>query len=396
MAERHWLNAERLTVYPRILVVMFGLAGLGYGFTFTNGVDGRGRPMGADFITFWAAGSLALQGRAPDAYEVKLIWAAEQAAVPAVQNVFAWFYPPTFHLLVVPLALLPYGLALFCFVASSLTAFLAVLGRAVRRREAWWLIAAFPGLWLCVAQGQTGFLTAALAGGALLLLQQRRPVMAGVLIGLLAIKPQLALLFGIGLLAVGGWTTLLTAALVAGAFLGAAVLTLGMPTLGAWLGSLDLARLALETGGLPWAKSPSVFAAARLLGVPATWSYLLQAVVALVVAVVLVVVWRSTAAPELKGAALMVGTFLVTPYAFDYDLVWLAFSIAWLALTGLREGWMPAEREILLAAYLLPLALAPVALLTHVSLGPVVLGLLLWCFVRRATFIAEKVADPML
>jgi hypothetical protein len=69
---------------------------------------------------------------------------------------------------------------------------------------------------------------------------------------------------------------------------------------------------------------------------------------------------------------------------FGYDLAWLAFPIAWLALIGVRKGWMRFEREILLAAWVMPFGMIELARIFSVQLGPLVLALLLWNGVRRA------------
>ena len=79
----------------------------------------------------------------------------------------------------------------------------------------------------------------------------------------------------------------------------------------------------------------------------------------------------------------MTATFLISPYVFDYDLVWLAFPIAWLALIGLREGWLPGEREVLVVAWISPLLMGPLAEAFSVQIGPFVLGALLWVMLRR-------------
>ena len=82
----------------------------------------------------------------------------------------------------------------------------------------------------------------------------------------------------------------------------------------------------------------------------------------------------------------MTATFLVSPYVLFYDLAWLAFPIAWLALDGLRYGWQRGERAVLAAAWLLPL-LMMVQIIAHlnVQVGPLVLCSLLWMTYRRAT-----------
>ncbi|WP_434715397.1 hypothetical protein [Paraburkholderia sp. A3RO-2L] len=69
---------------------------------------------------------------------------------------------------------------------------------------------------------------------------------------------------------------------------------------------------------------------------------------------------------------------------YDYDLAWLAFPIGWLALTGLRTGWLRGEREVVVAAWLLPLVMNPVATVLHVQIAPFVLIALQVIAVRRA------------
>jgi hypothetical protein len=381
---RHWLDRERLTVYPRIFLVMFVIGAVAYIVTMHDLLDSRGLPPGSDFISFWGASYLALHGQVTSVYDPRSLLAAQQVALPAIEATFAWFYPPTFLLLVLPFSLMPYLVSLGTFIVASMTAFLATLSRAVRRWDAVWLVAAFPGLWICLAAGQNGFITAALAGGALLLLD-RRPVPAGVLIGLLVIKPHLAILFPVVVIACRSWRAFVSAGVTAVAALGLSTLVLGTDTLRAWPASMDLARTVVEDGQLPWARMPGMFAALRQLSVPVGWAYAGHALVALVA---VVVVWRCWRRPGvslgLRGAALMTATFLVNPYGFDYDMVWLAFPIAWVALDGVNRGWRRGDREWLSAAWLLPLVMAALANFTHVDLGPIVLGGLLWVIARRA------------
>jgi hypothetical protein len=250
-------------------------------------------------------------------------------------------------------------------------------------------VAAFPGLWMNFTQGQNGFLTAALAGGALLCLE-RRPFVAGILIVLLVIKPHLAVLFPLALLAVGAWRAILAAALTALAFTTASVAILGETTLRAFWTGLGTAQSALEGGGIPPIKMPTVLAGLRLLGAPVAAASMAQAAVAVVAAFMVWRLWRRCRDWPLRGAALMVATFLVNPYAVDYDLAWLAFPIAWLALDGLRHGWRCGDREILVAAWAVPIALAPIAATTSIQIGPFVLGALLWAIDRRGALWVDR------
>jgi len=337
-----------------------------------------------DFVLAWAASHLALTGHALDAYSIPSLIKAQQIAEPGPQDVYGWFYPPSYYLLILPLALLPYAAAYWSFMLSTLGGYLLVFRRIIRGKTAMWCLAGFSGLWGNLYCGQNGFLTAAIAGIALLSLE-RRPVLAGVFIGLLAIKPHLAVLFPVALLAIGAWRTLITAAVTAITFMAIGTLTLGTAVLKAFFASLGDARhLCLENGSLLWKKMPSVFAFLRLLGTPVTWAYVVHCIVAAVAVIAVWQVWRHCQNWNLRGAALMTATFLVSPYAYDYDLAWLAFPIAWLAVDGLRNGWLRGEREALVAAWLMPLLMSPIAGALKFQIGPLVLCSLLWITVRRA------------
>ncbi len=379
----HWLNAERLRIYPRIFIAVYALTVIGYSLSLHDGIDLSGHPVGSDFVTFYAASKLALAGHGLLAYDYTALAEVQLELFPGyTQGTFAWFYPPTFLMVIAPLALLPYLPAFFAFVGSTAAAWVLTLRRAIGRPGAGWLIAAFPGLWICAAHGQNGLLTSSLAGGSILLLR-RRPVLSGVLLGLLVVKPHLAVLFAVALVATRAWRTMLVAAATALAFLGISIAAFGPESLTAWLNSLQLARLATESGYLPWHKMPSTFAMLRLLGTPLDWSYLIQGLVSLLAVAAVWLVWRRSDTLPLRGAVLMAATFLANPYAFDYDLVWLAFPIAWLAGLGLTAGWRRGDREILSAAWLLPAVAGTVASVAHVQLAPVVLGALVWIAVRR-------------
>jgi len=379
----YWLNRKRLTVYPRILLAIFvGLSVFSIA-TAKNLVDSEGKPFGSDFITFWAASLAALEGHAPHAYNIARLFHYEQIAVPASQKVFGWYYPPSFYLIVLPLALLPYVAAYWVWTLATLGCYVAAVRRVVQGSAAMWLLAGFSAVWINFMHGQNGFLTAALAGAGTLCLR-KRPYLAGVFIGLLAIKPHLALLFPVALVAIGAWRTLATAAATAFALTAAGTAVLGRATLAAWVNGLGEARHFLENGGLPWQKMPTVFASCRLLGMPVALAYGLQMAVAVIATLAVWHVWRRCSDWELRGAALMSATFLISPYVFDYDLAWLAFPIAWLALKGMRGGWLGREREILTAAWIVPFLMAPIASTISLQIGPLILIALLWIVVRRA------------
>jgi hypothetical protein len=161
--------------------------------------DRVGEPVGADFTLFWAASYLSLQGNPAEVYDFSHLRATEQQLFgPAVT--LPWPYPPTFLLMVLPLSLLPYPTALAIWLAATLAVFLVVLWRIGPHPLILLLTLAFPGTFINFICGQNGFLSAALLGGGLLLLD-RFPLAAGLVLGLLCFKPHLALLVPVALLA---------------------------------------------------------------------------------------------------------------------------------------------------------------------------------------------------
>ncbi len=108
-----WLNAERARAWCRVLAAVTWVVVFAYIITSRDGVDYFGEPVGTDFVSFWTASRLSLMGHPNSAYDPIVLQAAERALFPTVvSGYFAFLYPPTFLLLCLPLALLPYSAAL--------------------------------------------------------------------------------------------------------------------------------------------------------------------------------------------------------------------------------------------------------------------------------------------
>jgi hypothetical protein len=293
---------------------------------------------------------------------------------------FLWCYPPTFQLMVWPLGLLRYAPALAAWTAAGLAAYLATIRSISGDRRAWLLALAFPGLFMNASQGQTGFWITALLGGGLLLLDAR-PALAGVLIGLLAIKPQFAVLAPLLMILARRPSALITSALTALALAAAATAAFGPESWPRFLAAAGAAGRALEAGALPLYKDPSVFAALRLFGAPAGLALTVHAVLAVVVIILTAIAWRRPGPADLKAGLGVVATLIVLPYLFDYDLAALAVPIAvgLKAIQG-RDG-PPGARIGLVAMALTPILVGPVGRWLHAPIGPAALGfgyLTLW------------------
>jgi hypothetical protein len=357
-----------------ILLAICALAAAGWIASSDGLIDRNGKPLGTDFSNVYAAGALSWQGRAAEAYEPARQHAAEKAVFDGREVPFyGWHYPPFFFAVAVVVAAFPYAWGLAIWLAASLAAYLPVTRAILPRRETLLIAAAFPAVFVNIGHGQNGFLTAALLGGALHLLD-RRPWLAGLLIGVLAYKPQFGVLIPIALLAGGRWNAIAAALATVAAPLAVSFVTLGGGVWHAFADSMNFTQtVVLEQGSTGWEKIQSVFSAVRMWGAGVHTAYAVQTALALMLAASLAWLWQSDAAFELKASALATGSLLATPYVLDYDLVVLAVAIVFFARHGLRRGFRDYEISLLAAAWIVPLLSRGIAGVTGIPLGLLVL-----------------------
>ncbi len=393
-----WVTPERIR---RVAVAILCVAAASIVFlsvTAKGLVDLQGRPLGTDFSSFYSAGTYVLDGNAQAPYDLARQHAREQAIFGTATPFYSWFYPPFFLFITAALALLPYGAALVTWQVVTLAFYLlavrAIVFPSLRLREedqdegatapstaspiVFLVALAFPAVLVNLGHGQNGFLTAALLGGGLALLNAR-PVAAGLLFGLLAYKPQFGLMIPLALAAGGYWRSF--------AAFGADV----------WRAFFDsthfMRSVALEQGDLGWYKMQSAFAWARMWGAPIVVAYALQALLVAGLGAAVVWQWRSHTAYPVKAASLCVATILATPFAFDYDMMLLAPAIAFFVADALRRGFGPWEKTALAALYLTPIVARTFAQWTLVPLGVPVMIVTFFLLLRRSTLnLAQPIA----
>ena len=382
------MKLSRLERWLLAAIAVQVLVGLVWLTTYRGLFDPRNMPIGNDFAAFWFAARMTLHQPATNAYDLVTMTQFQHGIWPELVGMYAWVYPPSFLLLVLGFGLLPYVAAYVTWTVATLVAFLAGLWQNVRSRTSWWLIVAFPGLWLGLGQGQNQFLTAALGALGLGLLR-KHPVWAGVCIGLLAIKPHLALLFPVALLAARAWRTIVAAAVTAVTVTLVPAAILGWGTLAAWTQSMAWVSTAIAEKHLPVWMFPAPYPWLVSLDVPTVLAWIVQVAISVVAAVVVYRLWRPLAGRlgdvclALPGSAFVLATFLATPYYAMYDLTWLALPLCWLVATGMKKGWRTGERPLLVLLFLLPYA-SVVALAINVQLAPFVLAALLWRVWQRS------------
>ena len=203
-----------ITLLVRASAVFVALTALYYFWTlsFKSSLpkDATTLVVGRDFLQFWMYGRAAWAPNPGRFYDPQLYNDALTALLGPYpgQN---WPYAPSIMLFTAPFGRLPYLAALGTWIVLGLAAFIGVGLRLFSCRRA--LVAALlsPAALLCLISGQTSFITAPILLTIFTTLD-RRPGLAGVLIGVLTIKPQLGLLFPVLLVASGRWRVFMIAA----------------------------------------------------------------------------------------------------------------------------------------------------------------------------------------
>jgi arabinofuranan 3-O-arabinosyltransferase len=194
---------------------------------------------------------------------------------------------------------------------------------------------------------------------------ERRPVLAGCLLGLLTYKPHLGILFPLVLIAGGRWRVFFAAAAVAVLLGVTSWAAFGAGTWTAFFQSLPIGSQAILTEGQgDWNKLQSLFGIVRALGGSKALAWWLQGAFIGVTAILVCALWRSSVSFDLKAAALASGALLATPYLYMYDYVVLAVPMAFLVHAGLASGFRRGEMLGFAAAGLLilifPFVKAPI------------------------------------
>ncbi len=335
-------------------------------------------PLFPDFFGLWSYPRF-LQTHAPaDLYDNNAVLAFQREIGPGFTENYPFLYPPPFLLVLWPFGQMPYLVARIAWIALCLAACLfAVCGTRWRRPIAAAVILA-PASTVCMVYGQNGLLSAALMIGGMRLARPR-PVVAGILFGLLVYKPQLGLLIPIALAAAGLWRAILAAACTVIAILGLSLILFGPAMWPAWLATTQAVSHYTPADRAHLDRlMPTISAAARRLGAPADLATVLQILAALAVAAVVWRCWRRDGSVS-ADATLPVATFLATPYAFGYDMPMAAFA----TLLAVQD-WGLRRRSFSFAELLIVLLvlLLPILFLSSLSIGApvavVLLAALLW------------------
>lgn len=312
--------------------------------------------IGRDFVNMWMGARLALSGKVSTLFDWPAYVDLLRTTFWPTYAIHNWSYPPHVLLFVWPLGFLPYHVALVVWDSLGLLAFFASARLAFRamqpERRKWLSLAVIgsPVVALNIVLGQVGLYVGALLVSAWVL-RERRPIVSGILIGLLTMKPHLGLLLPIVLLIERRHVVVLSAAATTLALVVATSLIFGwsvFPDYIAYAGPTQLYVLTTYER-LNWIM-PTPMMVSRTLNLPINYGWIFVAVAAPVAFIAFLYVMLRKASDPSKLAMMVVATILILPYAFTYDTTLFIVPLV-LLMDRMQKSWQLA---VLLSAYMLP------------------------------------------
>jgi alpha-1,2-mannosyltransferase len=303
--------------------------------------------LGTDWMVFYGAIRSVLDGHAPLIFDgdrfTDFLNATFASWLSKPLEFRPWAYPPSFLVLLLPFAPLGFfgSYVAFQLVTGGLMAIALRFSTASSMPSGALLAMALlcPASAINVIDGQAVFLVAALIVGGLGLLESR-PILGGLILGLLTFKPQFCILVPFALLAAGQWRAFFAAGLSALALAVVSGLIFGIDL---WLGWFPLIVENLSSPGEKWITygrmwGHSVYTCAVLLGAPQRLASWIQLLATLGAAASVVAAFRSRLSAREKTAVFLAATVLAAPHSGPYDATLLVIAAAfWLMARGVSQ-----------------------------------------------------------
>lgn len=314
--------------------------------------DGTTLVVGRDFLNFWMYGRAAAEADPVRYYDLATYWSATEAITGASYPHQQWSYPPTLMLIAAPFGQLAYLPALLLWTVLGMTVFFAAIRMWTRDARLIFPLLFAPAAVFGIMSGQLFYVVSA-AILAVLRWRESRPILAGIILGMLTLKPQLGIFFPVMLLATRNWRAILAAAVTALITAGLSAAIWGTEIWTAYLniGFPNQSQLLTDPEKPIGPFMPTLFMNARLAGASLTSAMALQVVAAAFAAAGIAwVFWKRPAATDLRANGFFLAAAVFgTPYTLSYDTLSLSVMAA-LILAGGGQG-----RLLPLMIYLLPL-----------------------------------------
>ena len=393
-------SARQAKGHALVLAVILWVIAAVVGFTGTSDRGIAGPLKGADFVQFYTLGHLASAHRIAPMYDPALYHQAQVDLIPeSRREIYPPVYPPQTAVMFAPVTGLSYQRALLIWCL------LTIVGYALIVRSAWKPVAdllpdrtfviaaaaAFPPFWSLILHGQVTLVVLAAFWGGWLALERRRPWLAGLAFGLLAIKPQLGIPLAVVVLVCGEWAMLAGAVSSVMAQAAAVWLMLGPDAFSAFA---DIIPTMMTYADMLEAKpflSHSVRAVTRLapnwIGVP------IWAIVSAIVLWYTVRAWKSRAPLRVRLGVVVLASALVNPHMIIYDLTVLALPLVWFGAYMQEPARRDAGPYWMLVYWLFVTTFMPTAAAIGVQISVFVMAALLMV-VSRAVHAEAAALNP--
>jgi hypothetical protein len=356
-AQQQDLGALRLLIGASAIFVVLtaGLYAWTISWTWPFPRDGSTLVVGRDFLNFWMYGRTAWTPYPSRFYEHQLYRDALAVLLGPDYPGQNWSYPPSIMLVAALFGRLPYLAALLCWTVLGLTLFVWVIRRYVGDGRLLAAILLSPAAVFCLISGQSSFVTAAMLLTIFACLD-RRPVLAGILLGLLTLKPQLGVLFPVMLAASGRWRVFLVASATALLIVAATTALFGPQV---WIDfvqkGLPVQNLVLaDPDRIGTAYYPTIFMNVRGVDASYVLAMSIQACFSAfaVCAVFFAFRYRRDGDPQLLAALFFACSICAVPYLLSYD----ALPATCLVVMLLGRGTLDLRGQVLAKLlYWLPL-----------------------------------------
>ncbi len=343
-----------------------------------------GETAGGDFSVFYVAGLMVSDERYDALYQSDSFAAArEQIFTPLDGGKLFFNYPPTAFLLFLPMSKLPYMPSYGLWILLMLTGTALTVYAFTRSKLLTAASLMSPAFLWCIITGQLGFLATIIMGSGLYMLTKGHKMTAGIVLGLLIIKPHMALALPICLIATKQWRTIF------GGIISSVTLTLislllfgpePWTALATQLSNNITGHLSAH-GGIA-DRIPTLFVTMMRLTDNETISASIHALGAIIAIASTIYIWRRSYDTTARLITLFVTPALISPYYFDYDLTGLGLVFAVMMMQASTSKPKTSELAALTGIWVISFFM----LIGKINLfftGPVFLmGLLYYAFYR--------------
>lgn len=299
----------------------------------TLGIEHENKLPYWDFSNLWTGALFAREGNLSWLFDIQTYREELDAFFGVNLERQEWSYPPHILLVGTPLSYLPIFWAYILWTVGGLIAFAFALRVFELNRYIYFFVLMSPAIWLSVLLGQNGAIVAALFIGGLHY-SDKRPILAGILFGLLTMKPHLGILIPFILMMSGNWRTFFSAAGTTILLILTTYLMFGFEV---WQGFFEVTRplmtsiLEAEFPAAYHVNMVTAFALARSMGADILASYGLQFIFFIISIGFAMWIWRAGSEIGKNKRIILTGlcAIVATPYAYTYDGAIYYLAVAW-------------------------------------------------------------------